>query len=231
MTVVQDELPSPIEIFWVLGCGKFGRRAVRHLRKAAPTSKIIVVDRQPVKDLPNDIDIVCADGVEWLAENFTPDADVSKIIPALPVHLAAEWLKKKLSEKNRFVRSIEIFDEQLQQLPNPVRLSRSRAVISHADFLCPPYCSEPDDICTFTQKQRPPSLYHILETKVYGNFVPLILKSRQFFPGVGGFFPEDLRKLFDHAQLLSDTPLLIGTACRCHGIVDGISHTRQQSSI
>ena len=193
----------------MLGCGQFGRRAVRHLREAAPTSKIVVVDRLPVKDLLHDIDIVCADGVEWLVENLTPDADVCKIIPALPVHLAADWLKKKLLEENRIVRSVEISDEQLQQFPNPIRLTRSQSVISHADFLCPPGCSEPDDICTFTKEQRPPFLYHILETKVLGNFVPLILRSRQFSSGVGGFFPEDLwelswRRLRSVSQIMAD---------------------------
>lgn len=224
MTSKEDDTASLRETFWVLGCGQFGRRAVKLLRKAAPASNIVVVDRLPVRDLPHNIEIVCADGVEWLAENFTPNATVNKIIPALPLHLVADWMKKKLSDEHRIVFSEAILDEQLHQFPHPFRLSPSRVVMSHADFLCPPNCSEPDNLCTYTQMQRPPSLYRTLETMAPGNFVPLILRSRQFASGVGGFFPEDLWKLLERARLLPDTPLLIGTACKCHGIVDGLYH-------
>lgn len=225
MASMRDETTSSPETVWVLGCGQFGRRSVQLLRKAAPASNIVVVDRLTVRDLPDDIEIVRADCVEWLAEHFTPDADVNKIIPALPLHLAADWLKKKLSDEHRIVRSAEILDEQLHHFPHPIRLSLSRVVMSHANFLCPPNCSEPDGLCTYTQRQRPQSLYSILETMVFGNFVPLILRSRQFASGVGGFFPEDLWNLLERARLLPETPLLVGTACKCHGIVDGIFHT------
>ncbi len=221
MVAMQDEVALSTETFWVLGFGQFGRRAVQQLRKTAPTSSIVVVDRQPLLDLPADINFVCADGVEWLIEHFTPDAGVNKIIPALPLHLAADWLKKKLSDEHRIVSSAEILDEQLHHFPHPIRLNRSRIVVSHADFLCPPNCSEPGEICTYTQSQRPVSLYRLLETIVVDDFIPLILRSRQFASGVGGFFPEDLWTLLESARSLPETPLLIGTACKCHGIVDG----------
>ncbi len=221
----QGETISSRETFWVLGCGQFGRRAVKLLRKAAPGSNIVVVDRLPVLNLPDDIEIVCADGVEWLAEHFNPETYVNKIIPALPLHLAADWMTKKLSAEHRIVRSAEIPERQLHHFPHPIRLSPSRVVMSHADFLCPPNCPEPDDICTYTQRRRPLSLYRLLETVTVGDFVPLILRSRQFASGVGGFFPEDLWNLLERARLLPETPLLVGTACKCHGIIDGLFHT------
>jgi hypothetical protein len=224
MISIQGKKSTSPEIIWVLGCGKFGRRAVELLKKAAPGSTIIVVDRLPAFDMTGNIEIIRADAVEWLTEHFTPDAVVDKIIPAIPLHLAFEWLQNKLSGEHRIVRSVEIPDNQLHYLPNPIRLSLSRVAMSHADFLCPENCSEPEEICTYTRRQRPQSLYHLLETMVFGNFTPLIVRSRQFAPGVGGFFSGDFWNLLEQARLLPETPLLIGTACKCHGVVDGLCH-------
>ena len=220
----QGKKSTSPEIIWVLGCGKFGRRAVDLLQKAAPGSTLIAVDRLPAVDLTGNIEIIRADAVEWLTEHFTPDAEVDKIIPAIPLHLASEWLQNKLSGEQRIVRTLEIPDNLLPCLPHPIRLSHSRVAVSHADFLCPENCSEPEEICTYSRRQRPQSLYHLLETVDFATFRPLIVRSRQFAPGVGGFFPADLWNLLEQARLLPETPLLIGTACRCHGVVDGLCH-------
>jgi hypothetical protein len=225
MALSQSKIVSSPETVWVLGYGQFGRRAVELLRKTAPGSNIVVVDRQPVRDLPEDIEIVCADGVEWFAEHFTPESVVSKIVPALPVHLAAEWMRKKLEAEHRTVHSVEISDKQLHHFPHPIRLDLSRVVMSHADFICPPNCSEPEKLCTYTKQPRPLALYSLLETMDFGNFTPLVVRSRQFALGVGGFFPEDLWDLFERGRGLPGAPLLIGTACKCHGIVDGLKYT------
>ncbi|MGB3211401.1 MAG: hypothetical protein WBB19_11910 [Desulforhopalus sp.] len=225
MASMQGNTTSSSETCWVIGGGQFGRHAVELLRQTAPSGKIVVVDKVPIRELPVEIEVVCADGVEWFAEHFTPDCDVKKIIPALPLHLAADWLKDKLSAEHRIVCSSEVPDEGLQHFPHPIRLSRSRVVMSHADFLCPPDCPEPESFCTYTQLPRPPELHHLLEEIDLGGFVPLILRSCQFAPGLGGFFPEDLWNLLERARLLPDTPLLIGTTCKCHGIVDSLCHT------
>ncbi len=225
-TVGQDETAAATGIFWIIGGGYFGQRAAQLLRKNTVAGRIVVVDKLPVCGLPNDIDFVCADGVDWLAEHLTLETDVDNIIPALPVHLAADWLKIRLQKEGRIVRSPEIVDAQLDLFPHPIRVNRSRIVMSHADFHCPPNCSEPDILCTYTQKPRPQSLYRLLATLDCGDFSPLILKSRQFHPGVGGFLPDDLWHLLERVRALPDTPLLIGTACKCHGIVDSLLHTK-----
>jgi hypothetical protein len=229
MDLSQNTRVSSPETVWVLGCGQFGRRAVELLQKAAPAANIVVVDRQPVRDLPEDIEVVCADGVEWFSEHFNQDSVVNKIVPALPVHLVAEWLRKKLTAEHRTVHSVEIPDNQLHHFPHPIRLSRSSVVMSHADFICPSNCSEPEKICTYTKRPRPQALYSLLETVDLKNFTPLIVTSRQFALGVGGFFPEDLWNLFERSRGLPGAPLLIGTACKCHGVVDGLKHTVSQS--
>lgn len=99
----EKSAPRP-ETVWVLGGGRFGRRAVDLIRAANPISTIVVVDTLSVPGLPKEVEIVCADGIEWLAEHLTEDARVNKIIPALPLHVAADWMKKKLSGELRIVR-------------------------------------------------------------------------------------------------------------------------------
>lgn len=224
MTSKQVGAMSSGQICWVLGGGRFGLRAVELLKEGDPDSEIVVIDRVPARGLSNDIDMVCADGVQWFTENFSPTARVNKIVPALPIHLAADWIKRTFKNEQRSVRPVEIQDEHMHHFPHPMRLSPSRIVTSYADFLCPSNCSEPDGFCTYTKKRRPLPLDHLLATVDIENFVPLILTSRQFAPGVGGFFPEDLWILLGRVRLLSGTPLLVGTACKCHGIVDGLCH-------
>lgn len=220
----QRRTPTVQETIWVLGGGQFGQRAVALLREKSPGCNLVVIEKNCVLDISTDVEIVIADGVDWLVDNFTPDSRVDKIIPALPLHLAAAWLKRKLAENNKKVRDFELPDELLRKLPNPIRLDRNSAVISHADFICPLNCSEPEEFCTYTQEKRPPSLYHLLDAIVFENIVPLVLRSRQFASGVGGFIPGDLWSLLQKTESLAGEPLLIGTACKCHGAVDSFCY-------
>jgi len=213
-------------VFWILGGGQFGHRAVELLRKASPRAVICVVEKRRILGFPHDIEVVRADGIEWLVENFTPESAVTRIIPALPVHLAAAWLKIKLSDQQSEACSVEIPQGVVDQLPNLIRLNDSAVTTSVADFLCPPHCSEPDEYCSYTGKRRALPLYDFLESMECGIFEQLIVRSRQFAPGVGGFFPNDLWNLLEKARLKAEIPLLIGTACKCHGIIDGMVYRK-----
>lgn len=220
----QPNKRSAGETTWVIGGGKFGQRGVTLLREKAPDSNIIMVEQQPVADLPLGVVFVESDGVEWLVEQLVPGSDVAKIIPAIPVHLAVEWVKRKLLIEGRIIQPLEIPETLLHNFPNPIRLSSSKCVMSHADFICPENCAEPDTLCSYTLEPRPPSLYSLIETMDCGDFVQVVIRSRQFYPGLGGFFPEDLWTLLARTRLLPDTPLLVCTACKCHGVVDTFCH-------
>ena len=214
---------STNEYIWVIGGGKFGRRAVRLLHKGAPSAKIIVVDKKPLSDLPPGIEGVGAEGIEWLTQQGLSESRVTKVIPVIPIHLAAEWLKLELGAHGGCISFEEIPKNIVKQLPHPIRLQPDKIVISHADFICPENCSEPDALCSYTHKRRPPPLYGILEDIDCGVFTPIIIRSRQFAPGVGGFYLQDLYNLLTQAKSLPGVPLLIGTACKCHGVLDSFS--------
>jgi hypothetical protein len=211
------------ETIWILGGGKFGSRAARVLRKQLPAARILVVDIHDPDNLPGDVDVVCDDCVSWLVDNLTQTGKVSKIVPAVPLHVAVEWLKRKLALAGFIVQPTEIPDSVLQRLPNPFNLAPNQIAVSHADFLCPPNCPEPDIFCTATGQPRPMPLYQMLASMVFEEFIPVILRSRQFSSGVGGFYPDDLWNLLRRCSSLPAKSLLIGTACKCHGIVDGLN--------
>lgn len=210
------------ETIWIIGGGKFGRDAAVKLGQKTPHAKIIMVDSRRLDRAPENVTFVHANGAAWLAESFTPESKVSKIIPAIPLHLAVDWLQKVLPRSDLDSRPFELPDELLAKLPRPIRQSPSRAVVSHADFICPEGCNEPERICTYTGKTRPVSLFKLIDSLYHPPFIPLVLRSRQFAPGVGGFLAEDLWHLLGRVKNIETTPLLIGTACKCHGVVDGL---------
>ncbi|PHR28463.1 MAG: hypothetical protein COA36_06190 [Desulfotalea sp.] len=222
--------PPASETIWILGGGQFGKRAAVQLRKRSRSSTIVVIDPHPDASLPKDVEVVTVDGIEWLSEHFCPGTQVSKIIPALPVHMIAEWLRKIITEEGGSVYSPEIPNELFPHRLHPLRLKPGQFVVSHANFICPLNCSEPDDLCTYTQQPRPTPIYRILRRLDCGRFTPLILRSRQFAPGIGGFIPEDLWGFQKNVRALEGAPLLIGTACKCHGIIDSFCHRNNLSS-
>lgn len=218
----KDDTSPDCESIWVLGGGYFGRHAVATLQRSLPATAITLVEKEPQTDPPENVTCVEDDGVAWLARHFSKNATVSRIIPALPLHLAVEWFKAVLTRHSIAFQCVQLSDSLLRRLPHPIRQSDSQAVISHADFLCPANCREPDTICTVTRKPRPQPLFHLVQDLEHAPFVPVVMRSRQFAPGVGGFFPEDLDHFFQEALSRRQTPLLMGTACKCHGIVDGL---------
>lgn len=183
-----------------------------------PGARITLVDREPVREWPANVDVVTADGIAWLLENLTPSAPVSKIIPAVPLHLAAYWLLGKFSATASPMKFQDIPDSLIDQFPHPYRTADGSAALSYANFMCPPDCPEPDAVCTHTGLPRPMPLFEYLDTIETGVLRKLIVQSRQFAPGVGGFFPADLHRLLDQARAFSGQPILAATACKCHGI-------------
>ena len=213
----------------ILGYGKFGRRAASCLQKMIGRKDPIIVVDQKIQSASSiqGISFVRAEAIEWFSDYFTPTSEIARIIPALPRHLAAGWLSAILSKEGWIVYPYILSDTLLEQLPHAIRVNRTSAVTSHADFLCPENCPEPRYICTHTRQPRPLPLYKLLRSlplDLKGVF-PIVVESRQFAPGIGGFFPEDLWEMLDFVKQLPQLPsrhLLIATACKCHGIVDGL---------
>ncbi|MBN1932461.1 MAG: NAD-binding protein [Desulfobacterales bacterium] len=209
-----------MENIWIIGAGKVGLKAAKVLGPKHGETDIILVekDKDRCKQLKSlSFKIVCMDGVKYLVENLKEPLCPGWIIPAIPVHVAYEWLKIKLSEKFIF-EPIPVPDQLETILPNPIKGDVGQFYISNADFICPENCPEPDEICTYTGKPRPRILHQFLQSIKYENFRSFVITSRQLAPGLGGYPPHTLFKALAEIQD-STAPVLLSTACRCHGVM------------
>ncbi|MFW6332502.1 MAG: potassium transporter [Thermodesulfobacteriota bacterium] len=208
---------------WIIGGGRFGALALKRLSGIMTGARFTIVD--PAGDGLESMggsgpELIAMDGVGFLTEHLHPESGPDWIIPALPIHLAAEWCLARLGPER--AQRIEIPSEILSVLPNPMRGEGGDAYVSHANFICPDDCPEPTQICTATGEPRKPNLFDVLRDTPFPEFHSRVIRSRQLGPGVGGYRP---RQLFHLLNLLEKAKgnHLVSTACRCHGVLTGIA--------
>ncbi len=207
----------------VIGGGRFGERAAGLLTRQ-PGRRVWVVDRAEgwspaLEDLP--ARRIHGDGVAFLAEHIQRLADDDWVVPAVPVHLAAEWLLRVVRDTRR--ARIEPVPEVVREyLPHTWIAGDGSLLVSYADFLCPEDCPEPEDGCTVTGEMRTP-LYEVFAGLPPPDADVHVIRSRQLAPGLGGYPAADLRALRDRVLGSAESRWLIGTACRCHGTLSLVS--------
>jgi hypothetical protein len=218
------------ETIWIIGAGKFGRLALKRLSARRKDARFALVDtvetRLSLNDVSEESTVDCAtypvNGVAFLDRYLIPGRDEpSWIVPALPIHLAAEWCRTRFAG-DIFGRTT--LPPALDALvPNPMRGPDGDLYVSHADFLCPDNCSEPDNLCTVTRKPRKQDMFELLASLSCEDFKPVVIRSHQLAPGVGGYRPEQLFAMLDTVRRTRGN-LMICTACRCHGVIGGFRH-------
>ena len=215
----QRDIPVNATRFWILGAGRFGQIAVERIIRHIPHATLIVVDQKSSTVDGKNITTIREDGIKWLNRMLDPNASVDMIIPAIPVHVAADWLKLNL--KHLFhIQSLPIKDSWLTRLPHAMRGTAGQAFVSHADFICPDNCPEPVNICTHTGKPRPMDLFRLLARFDVDDLLPIVIRSHQLLSGVGGIYPADLLSALETVCNNSHRAMMIATACRCHGVVE-----------
>ncbi|NOX33048.1 MAG: potassium transporter [Deltaproteobacteria bacterium] len=209
---------------WIIGAGKFGFHALKQLSNQHRDWHFVLVDKVKKNlfrtGVPNTT-FRYSDGVRFLYDFLEPGTEVFWIIPSLPVHLAWEWCRMKMGS-NRLVRSL-LLSGINSLLPNPMQGDNKDVYTSNADFFCPENCSEPENICTVTKQPRKQDMFDRLETLKYKDYTPVVLRSRQLGPGIGGYRPAQLFSFLKKAEQYKGS-LLLCTACRCHGVITGAKH-------
>jgi len=198
----------------ILGAGAFGRRAQASLQKAY--TEITMVDREQAaldRLAGSDARLVRREAAAFLAGSESADYDW--IIPALPVHLALEWLRQRLLYNGVICRKLPIPSDL--KMPNPYNRDGTlyTSVFGH---LCPQDCPEPPEFCYLTGERRQPLFELLSELSVPGCTVEVV-RSHQLGPGVGGIRPESLQKLYETAVAVRGK-ILVATVCSCHGVLD-----------
>ncbi|GAB4285430.1 MAG: hypothetical protein Kow0092_39490 [Deferrisomatales bacterium] len=211
-----------METIWVLGAGTFGRHAARTLSNMDGTRRLLLVDRdeEPLRRVPpQEGDTERADAVAFLAAGLEGSDRPDWIVPAVPIHLAARWCQARLGPGS--LERHPVPEAVARALPNPLRAAPDELYVSHATFRCPPGCEEPRDTCTVTGRPRPANLFELLGQLRVAPFRSLVVRSHQLGPGVGGYRPAQLLDLLEEVRRTRG-PLLVSTACRCHGVVTGL---------
>ena len=215
-------MPNNRQTYWIIGAGRFGTRAVRTLLKLKGDPLITLVDCDPQKltGWKDHIKTVSGDGIDYLTRQMKPNQGVDWIVPAIPRHLAFEWIYRTLRGKLK-IQMIRTPENIKPKLPNSFGGENGELYVSHADFRCPDNCPEPRNFCTVTQKSRPTDMFHLLAKLGSARLESIVIRSHQLAPGVGGFKPQTLM----HARTMVENSAgkaLISTACRCHGVVHAV---------
>jgi hypothetical protein len=209
--------------YLIIGCGHFGSQAIPKLLRKDPRSKIIVVDKnkkalQKVSHLP--VETILCDSTLYLNSFLSGCAKTDYIIPAVPFHLAFEFILSQLKPLGAKRRKVP----PLSGLPNPMKGKTGDLYTSFANFLCPENCPEPSSYCTMTGTRHQKSLYQLLKD-LSVPFESKVIRSQQLEPGVGGFKVKVLLDMMADIKKRrsSNRLILISTASRCHGVTSALS--------
>ena len=213
----------PKDAIFIIGAGHFGKRAASILsQKSDSFLTILDIDEQRLLEISGiTFKKIKGDGIDFLVGNFHILSPSNIIIPAIPVHLASEWLKKYLD--NGFeLKQIQVPKEIKTFLPHTWPGTEGSLLVSYADFQCPDDCPEPRDHCTVTKEKRKTPLYNLLGQLKLLEFKVHIIRSCQLAPGLGGFRVDDLNRLATEVRDEGIGRWLVGTACKCHGTVTAL---------
>jgi len=215
--------PLPENAILVIGAGHFGERAVRILN-TGPQRPLLLIDRDEnrlAKINGLNVTKILADGVQFLSDHYTLLNPSNMIVPAIPIHLALEWLKRHLQENHQgyHVKLLPIPKETPATLPHTWDGHDGSLLISYADFKCPDDCPEPVEACTVTGERRSKPLHTLLAEINLPGFQNHGIVSRQLAPGLGGYAFVELQSLLQKVLRAENSKWLISTACKCHGVM------------
>ena len=204
----------------VIGGGRFGRLALERLSGRVAT----VVEPEPDSGLralaaQQGVELVQADGADFLAPVLVGDEPPQWVVPALPIHLLHKWLLHELTPQG--AHAVEVPAVVLPAVASVFKGEGGQFYLSLADFLCPDDCPEPPKLCTMTGKPRGEPLYERLNKMNPSAWNVAVLRSRQLAPGVGGCIPSEMLDIKRRIQELGGA-WLVATSCRCHAVVSGL---------
>ena len=214
---IQEEI-APNAVF-IIGAGHFGNRAARLLSRESEVPVFVVdLDQKSLSGLDClQVQVLKCDGIDFLVRNLDLMDPMNTIVPAVPLHLAFEWLKGYLDGEYD-VKQISVPEEINAVLPHTWPGSEGSLLVSYADFVCPDDCSEPE-YCTVTGEKRDQPLHDLMERLDFSGFEIHVIRSYQLAPGLGGYKAADLARAARNLRRHEKRRWLLATACKCHGIL------------
>ena len=211
--------------YLILGAGKFGRLALERLARQDAAARFTVVDRDPaalalILDGVPGRTRVPAEAVAFLVQHLGGDGRWDWIIPMVPVHVAFHWLIAGPLAGSDW-QPAAVPEALAGLIPAAQRGPQGELYLSRPQHQCPDDCAEPE-VCPVTGESRELPLHQELASLHLAGYEIRVIPSRQLAPGVGGYSPTRLLDLARDMGALKGK-VLIATACRCHGVVDGLA--------
>lgn len=212
-------LPRQAGDVLVLGAGRFGRLAAQRLAGRvmavaecgpAPQASELAAPLWPLEAV--------AATQAALALPQPP----AWVVPCVPIHFLTLWLAARLASQAPRLGPPPAQVEAL--LPLVGRGQEGQLYLSLTDTLCPDDCPEPASTCPKTGQPRPEPLFAHLQALALPGWGNACLRSRQLAPGVGGLLVSEMLELADRLAAQGGA-WLVGTACRCHGVLQALELT------
>lgn len=206
---------------WIIGGGKFGRRAAETIGGVDSDADILIVEQDPsrCRALKNrGLRVIEADGIAFLKSRLVEPLQTQWIVGAAPIHVAYEWVRACLSGRVR-IEPTGMPAGITGLLPNAMPGAEGQWYATNAAFICPLGCLESGRICSFTGRKRPRSMHAFIRSLPAPGVKILVVRSYQLAAGVGGLRPRDLLQTLRQIES-SQTPLLLATACKCHAVLN-----------
>ncbi len=164
---------------------------------------------------------IVMDAISFLVDRADLISPDDWIVPAVPLNVAYVWLKTAFGPDSEF-KAIKVPDSIRSQIPNPIWGDSGQVYTSIATFRCPEDCREPKNLCTYTQKARPQTLWLTLTDLNLPGFRSICIRSHQLATGVGGYA---YKSLLEAQDVIKANPgkYLLSTACKCHGIINAFA--------
>ncbi len=200
----------------IIGAGRAGKRAVRCLTRLG-FRRITVVDPDPgaFESFDSQVTRIVKPGIGWLTGDGRQGERGEWIIPAVPLHLAYEWLLARLGPG---ARRVPVPFSAVRGLPGVMETADQGFILSRARGLCPPDCDERRG-CSWTRADPEP-LPETLGRRTENRSLEII-RSRALAPGLGGYSRSVLDRLLRKTKS-GQGMVMVATACRCHGVIHAL---------
>ena len=211
--------------YLILGAGKFGRLALRRLARQDAAASFVGVDRDPAALMAalDGVPVwsrVQAEAIAFLVQHGGGGGRWDWIIPMVPVHVACHWLLAGPLAGSAW-QPAAVPEALAEVIPGARRGPQGELYLSRAQHLCPDDCAEPE-VCPVTGESRALPLHQELASLHLPGYEIRVIPSQQLAPGVGGYPPGRLLDLARDMGALQGN-VLIATACRCHGVIQGLA--------
>ena len=232
---------------FIAGGGRFGSLAAKFFEQRGDVKVLLVDVRQdcPARryagliaasldclDFRRGVNMLVSDAVEALTELLERGVVPELVVPTVPGHFAGKVFKNCLERRGFTVApSKRLLEEALRRLPRDVELyvdeASSVIVCSYMPFdkRCKTPCPQPA-VCPVTKRRREKPMFDLLRGAADADVV-FILRSTLLTANVGAFSGRELVEALDECVRRGGCTAAVGTACKCHGIINFFEVGRQ----